>query len=448
VAHHFVSDQDEDLAFLDLLARKVHTVREELGSAGQVLDAAVTQHFTGEKKAAKALIDAVDAKVAASSSRADMAEADHGSREVLERTRRQLKGMERQMGWTPDRVRRVLERALRGRGSVASVPHRPGHFAFQEPKAWEELVKGSLFDDRGSRPYLVFDPATFEQRINGVRTYRSEPDAILLRLGHPLLRRAVHEILGRVHEETSRRWTLGAAELPPGVEAVLVLHAELRAQNDLRENLHHEILSLPFQWAGERLMPMDEREWAPYAIHPLRPLAHERGTALHARLNQVWTRLAPTLHQALKQVEADHQSLLTERAKVWRSELAKEGKTQFEARLKEIGDNLSEKGIKCLEEKILAEQKALIAARQQSQSLFEELEIERQEQLLTLENDLVAKEQRVAFLEQRKEELRALQDQLQQAQDRWLNKILPRRYAIPPGGLSVLPLAFEVRVGG
>jgi hypothetical protein len=42
----------------------------------------------------------------------------------------------------------------------------------------------------------------------------------------------------------------------------------------------------------------------------------------------------------------------------------------------------------------------------------------------------------------------ALQDQLQQGQDRWLNKILPRRYAIPPGGLSVLPLAFEVRVGG
>jgi hypothetical protein len=116
--------------------------------------------------------------------------------------------------------------------------------------------------------------------------------------------------------------------------------------------------------------------------------------------------------------------------------------------LKEIGENLSEKGLKRLEEKILADQKDLIAARQQSQSLFEELEMERQEQLLNLENDLVAREQRVAFLEQRKAELVALQDQLKQAQDRWLNKILPKRYAIPPGGLSVLPLAFEVRVGG
>lgn len=447
VAHHFVSDQDEDLAFLDLLAQKVHTVREELGSAGQVLDAAVTQHFLGEKKAAKGLLETVEGKVAASASRADMQSADRGSREVLERTRRQLKGMERLMGWTPDRVRRVLERAVRAKGSVAAVGHRPGHFTFQEPKGWEELVKSSLLDDRGNRPYLVFDPATFEQHINGLRTFRNEPDAVLLRLGHPVLRRAVHEILGRVHEDATHRWSLGAAELPAGVEAVLVLHAELRAQNDLRENLHHEIVSIPFQWAGDRLLPLEAREWEPYATRTLQPLPHDRAAAFHTRLNQVWTRLAPTLHEALKHLEEDHQTLLAARAKVWKTELAAEGKAQFEARLKEITDQLSEKGIRRMEEKILADQKQLLAARQQGQSMFEDMELERQEQLLTLENDLVAKEQRVAFLEQRKAELHALRDQLQLAQDRWLNKILPRRYAIAPGGLSVLPLAFEVRVG-
>jgi hypothetical protein len=304
-----------------------------------------------------------------------------------------------------------------------------------------------LLDDKGSRPYLVFDPATFEQRLNGIRTFRNEPDSLLLRLGHPVLRRAVHEVLGRVHGDDARRWTLGAAELPPGVEGVLILHVELRVQNDLRENLHHEILSIPFQWAGDHLSAMEPREWEPYATKLLQPLPAERGEAIHGRLNQVWTRLEPTLLQALKQVETEHQALLTERAKVWKSELAKEGKAQFEARLKEIGDSLSEKGIKRLEERILADQQELIAARQQGQSLFEELEMERQEQLLNLENDLVAREQRVAFLEQRKAELRALKDQLEQAQDRWLNKILPRRYAIPPGSLSVLPLAFEIRVG-
>jgi Rps23 Pro-64 3,4-dihydroxylase Tpa1-like proline 4-hydroxylase len=294
----------------------------------------------------------------------------------------------------------------------------------------------------------VFDPATFEKRINSIRTYRNEPDAVLLRLGHPILRRAVHEVLGRVHDEATHRWTLGRSELPPGVEGVLIFHVELQAQNELRENLHHEILSIPFQWAGNRLAALDDQEWEPYATRNVEPLSRERAASLHQRLNQVWTRLEPTLLQVLKHTEAKYLGLLTERAKTWKAELAKEGKTQFEARLKEIGDNLSEKGIKRLEEKILADQKDLIAVRQQSQSLFEELEMERQEQLLNLENDLVAREQRVAFLEQRKAELMALQDQLKQGQDRWLNKILPKRYAIPPGGLSVLPLAFEVRVRG
>lgn len=449
VAHHFVSDQDEDLAFLDLLARKVHTVREELGSVGQILDAAVTQHFLGEKKTAKGLLDAVEGRVTSSTSRADMQGADHGSRDVLQSTQRQLKAMERQMGWSPDRVRRVLERAtLRARGTVASVPHRPGHFTFQEPKAWEDMVKISLLNDKGERPYLVFDPTIFEKHINGVRSYRNEPDSLLLRLGHPILRRAVHEILGRVHDEATHRWTLGASELPPGVGGVLILHAELRAQNELRENLHHEIVSIPFQWAGDHLVPLEPGEWEPYATHIIQPLNKDRAAALHHRLNQVWTRLEGTLAESLKRMESKHLALLAERAKVWKTELAKEGKAQFEARLKEIADNLSEKGIKRLEEKILVDQRELIAARQQSQSLFEEFELERQEQLLTLENDLVAREQRVAFLEQRKAELVALQDQLKQAQDRWLNKILPKRYAIPPGGLSVLPLAFEVRVGG
>lgn len=83
---------------------------------------------------------------------------------------------------------------------------------------------------------MVFNPATFEKRINGIRTYRNEPDAVLLRLGHPVLRRAVHEILGRVHNEDTRRWTLGRSELPPGVEGVLILHVELEYAETLLES--------------------------------------------------------------------------------------------------------------------------------------------------------------------------------------------------------------------
>ena len=448
VAHHFISDQDEDLVFLNLLAEKIHTVREELGSAGQILDSAVTEHFFGKKVNAKGLLDSVQRTVDTSTSKQDTQGADHGSKEVLERTRRQLLTMERQMGFTPDRVRRLLERAMiRQKGRLQPVANRPSHFTLHEPRQWEELANSTLSDDKGNRPHLVFDPLTFERRENGIRTLKAEPDSILLRLGHPVMRKAMHEVLGRVHDTDTHRWTLGAAELPPGTEAVVILHAELRAQNDLRENLHHEILALPFQWSGERLEPLEDREWEPYALHPLQRLPEDREKAIHHRLIQVWGSLEPKLLKAMAAQETRWQDDLTKRAKEWKSQLSKEGKTQFEARLKEIDDNLSVKGMERQEAQILQRQKELVAARQQAPGLLPEFEMERQEDILNLENEVVAREQRKAFLEQRRQELIALGSQLRQAQDRWLNHIVPRRYQLPPKGLSVLPLALEIRVG-
>jgi len=448
VAHHFVSDQDEDLAFLNILAEKIHTVREELGSAGQVLDNAVTEHFFGKKGNAKILLDSVQRTVDTSVSKQDTQGADHGSKEVLERTRRQLLTLERQMGFTPDRVRRLLERAMiRQKGQLSGVAHRPGHYTLQEPRQWEDLANCSLADDKGHRPYLVFDPLIFERRENGIRTLKPEPDSVLLRLGHPLMRKAMHEVIGRVHDMDTHRWTMGAAELPPSVEAVVVLHAELRVQNDLRENLHHEILSIPFAWAGERLDSLDAQEWEPYALKPLQRLPEAREQALHMRLIEVWGGMEPVFLKALAAQEMRWQGDMTARAKEWKTQLSKEGKAQFDLRLKEIDEHLSVKGMERLEAQILQRQKELMAARQQAPALLPDFEIERQEELLNLENEVVAREQRIAFLEQRHQELVALASQLRQAQDRWMNHILPRRYLLPPKGLSILPLALEIRVG-
>lgn len=448
--HHFVSDQDEDLSFLGLLAEKVHTVREELGSAGQVLDAAVTEHFFGRKGDAKAMLEKVEGAVASSSARTDTQGADHGSREVLERTRRQLLGMERQMGFTPDRIRRLLERAMvRQKGRLVPDAARPGHFQLDEPRQWADLAASSITDEKGNRLRLVFDPAVLERRMNGIKTLKAEPDAMLMRLGHPLLRRALHEVQGRVYDLDTRRWTLAAAELPPGREAVLVLHAELRVQNDLRENLHHEVLSIPFGWAGGQLEPMESSEWDAYALKPLSPLPTDLQHSLHQRVAGVWSAFEPQLTKAMKAQEANWTTLLTKRAKEWQTNLAKESKAQFEARLKEIDENLSPAGMEKLEKQIEKRQKDLLVqvAKMQTPALFEEVELERQEMILTLENEIVAREQRRAFLEQRKHELVAMREQLKQAQDRWLNRIVPARYKLADGGLSVLPLAIEIRVG-
>ena len=45
---HYVSDQWEDLQFLDFVAKKAHNVRADLGSMGRVLDEAVMDYFSGK----------------------------------------------------------------------------------------------------------------------------------------------------------------------------------------------------------------------------------------------------------------------------------------------------------------------------------------------------------------------------------------------------------------
>lgn len=51
VAHHFTSDDDADLRFLSYLVGKVDTIREDLGSVGEVFDAAFQRRFVGGEDA-------------------------------------------------------------------------------------------------------------------------------------------------------------------------------------------------------------------------------------------------------------------------------------------------------------------------------------------------------------------------------------------------------------
>jgi hypothetical protein len=162
----------------------------------------------------------------------------------------------------------------------------------------------------------------------------------------------------------------------------------------------------------------------------------------------VWGVLAPALEKVLEAQRVHWRATLLRRAKTWRTQLAEEGKAQFEARLHEIEEHLSPRGMAALEAHLLKRQKELQAARQQAPALLPEFEEERLVDLRSLEVDVAAKESRRAFLDQRREELKAMALQLRLAQERWLNQVLPRRYQVPEAGLSLLPLALEIRMGG
>jgi hypothetical protein len=75
---HFHTDEDADLQFLSRVAQKVETVREDLGSAGQVIDQAVLEHFTVSPLAPDELDLRVDRIQKASPERQDLGGRDAG----------------------------------------------------------------------------------------------------------------------------------------------------------------------------------------------------------------------------------------------------------------------------------------------------------------------------------------------------------------------------------
>ena len=46
--NHFISDEEDDLKFLERVVNKVETIREDLGSVGEIFDKSLEDYFLGD----------------------------------------------------------------------------------------------------------------------------------------------------------------------------------------------------------------------------------------------------------------------------------------------------------------------------------------------------------------------------------------------------------------
>jgi superfamily II DNA/RNA helicase len=195
---HFTSTQQADLRFLGHVAGNVEQVREDLGSVGQVIDASVEENFTRRAVDIEELDQRLetfrDSAAAATSGR------DAGSEEQYERAYQTFRAAEIEFGLTPERMARVLSLALQhGQGALQAEesPDVSQTYRLRSwPATWETLVDETVRIQRGpsasALPRLVFDPTYFEEIVDGRRVFTPRPnEAQLIRLGHPLMRRAV-----------------------------------------------------------------------------------------------------------------------------------------------------------------------------------------------------------------------------------------------------------------
>lgn len=436
---HFTSEDDADLRFLGKVVGKVHNIREDLGSMGEVFDAAFQRRFADLDDA-----DEVDAQLELEIER-------HRDRAAVPRDRLDEKAAEattrldilrKSAGLAPLHLRATLAGAMRATGGATCLEPEDarGRTRLKQPfpPRWEALIDDTvrLAADTGARgalPSLVFDPAAFVVMAGTRPVFRPAKDARLMHLGHPLLRESLATFARLRYPGGSStgfvapsRWTVLVGGVAPGDDATLLLTVEELAVNELREPFHHWVRTLAFPVRGGRLgaaCPVPGPDDVRTATAPTSP-NHQ------ARAGQIWDDIAPDLRDAITAWRDTLTKTIGAQLAGTKSASLKEEKQRYEERLKEVEAAMKETTLNRLERE---RDKAL--AELAKGKLFAEHVNELRTQLRNLEEEL----------DRRRNHYKELLNFLKVDQERVLTQMLPRRFALK-GDVQVFPVALEIRL--
>ncbi|MFC4854616.1 DISARM system SNF2-like helicase DrmD [Actinophytocola glycyrrhizae] len=309
LVHHFVpagwentdfaeGSLEDELAFLQVAVKKVHRIREDLGSAGEVIAAQIEQKMVGERTdwhAAEVQIE----------SRAKKAQLrfDRDLARELEKAVETLKGSRTRLNLRPETVERVVRTALRlahrqdlrpatappgFAGEVFRLPQLPGAWAVARNDGLHHPVTGA---ER---------PVSFDHDAVGDRT-----DVVLLHLGHRLVQMCMGLLRAELWAQ-SRPDAAATAKLHR-ITARVVHGDELRVPAVIAHGrvvvtgadgarLHEEIVSAGGRIEGGKfdlIRSVDE-------VNALLAAASEESAdAMRDRLNTLWPALAEPLARSL-----------------------------------------------------------------------------------------------------------------------------------------------------
>jgi hypothetical protein len=434
-AFHFESDDDSDLKFLSYVVGKVHTIREDLGSVGDVFDAALQRRFIFGDAVEKIKAD-VEKTVEAVCGRAEIPRDKTGIGEG-----KQLDDLRAELDLSPATLRDTLEAALSiqvGRPRLGSPDERGRSMLTQPiPSGWLDLVDDTLRagsgDQKGALLGLVFDASHFIQYVNGRPVFRPERDTALLHLGHPVYHRVLSYFArlrfpGSDKLQKATRWTVGRAPLPKEATALVLLTIEELAVNELRETFHHWVRTL-------RLPINKDRLGTPLPHVAAAELEVQNGTATQAdveRARQLWDEIEGDVKAVLgsttESLTADITKALEKEAQIAR----KEAQDRFTSRNREIAALMGEQSLAKLEREIEE-----IALELRQGRLFDpEGRVER------LQRTVAEKEEE---LKRRQTHFVELREQLAKERERVVERLLPARYTLR-GSVQCFPVAVEIRL--
>lgn len=438
--HHFVTDQDQDLAFLAHVIRKADEIREDLGSANELFDEAAHRRLVNGESAAVVRSD-FDRRVAVARGRATIDADDSTDTGADGQTAGdQLTALAAELDLDPAALRDTLESAMAiraGRPQLACSEIEPTCKVVNPSlPGWSEVIDDSLrrITGRGTRgpvSRLAFSPDPFLEEIAGRLVFCPRPDVLLMHLSHPMLQRALSALTRRRFPGTGdevSRWTVRLGNVPKDADGLVLLSVEELAVNDLRETFHH--------WVRTMVFPVQKGKLGP-------PLSHRPSVALRSVLttqdegcHEIAKNLLDDVTPALKTYLVDHAARLTKSLKGQLESAGIQARRQEEERYRsrqgEVSSLIAGNTVARLEREI----EKLKADRLQG-LLFDEAA-----RFDAIDQSIEEKQEEIARRTRHYEEVRA---QLERERERILKYLLPKRHRLA-GVAQVFPVSIEIRL--
>lgn len=436
--HHFVSDQDHDLKFLDHVIRKVDQIREDLGSTGDLFDEATHRRLV-DGEAFDVVQAELDQRITLTQGRASI-EGDDSitiGDVVEDANTANLKAIAAELDLDATAMKDTLEAAM---AIVGGRPQLECDDELQTCKilkpdtpGWETVIDDSvrLLGRRGEVPRLAFNEIPFLENVGGRMVFTPRPDVLMMHLSHPMLQKALSTLTRRRFPGANSvsRWTVRRGGVPDGADALILLSLEELAVNDLRESYHH--------WVRTVQIPVINGEMGVPEVHsPALSLrdSHPADDELRSKAKLIVDDLEPNLRAFIKaQAEALTVELNEQLALDLEAALEEEDK-RYRSRQGEISVLIESNTTQRLE-KELADLKA---KRQQGVLAFAAHGLDE------MDRSIQAKEEE---LERRTAQYESVRHQLEKERIRILKYLLPKRFAME-GSAQVFPVSVEVRFPG
>ena len=439
---HFTSDDDADLNFLSYVVTKVHHIRSDLGSTGEIFDAAVQRRLI-ECQADEEVRQDMERSLTLAQGRANIPRdtAARSSEVSGEIEGEHLEALRRELDLNPESLRQTVEIAMSHQAGLPrlNADGRASTWRLVQPipGGWQDVVDEALRIKRddgsavGDLPAITFDASACVKTIAGRPVFRPDNDVALLHLWHPMLQQSL-QFFSRIRfpgtAAAVSRWTANHdPAIPAGTDAWVLLTIEELGVNDLRETFHHWIRTVVIPVKNGRLgRPLAHRPAADYALS-----APRFDDALAGRATELWLDMEADLKDLLQKLKTDLTKELNDQLTKDRQEANRTEAERFQRRQGELSQLITQTRMDSLEREI-----DLLTQERSQGVLFDP-----DNRLSQLRDSVENKEAELRRLRLHIEDLR---EQLNRERDRVLNLLVPRRYSLR-GEAQCLPVAVEIR---